>query len=177
MLQAAGELFWGSLDQAERYLTQAERGLQAGGEAPVPAERPGRAQVLLGIVRLWLARLRGDLAAVAEQADRLLGPAETPDGAQLGLSEDVRALAVVTLGVVEAWAGRLEDADRHLDQGVALARRIGRPYLELLGLATGPQSQASGPMRSESSAADRRSSWPTTTAGTRNGPPGSPTRS
>jgi ATP/maltotriose-dependent transcriptional regulator MalT len=30
---------------------------------------------------------------------------------------------------------RFEDADRHLDQGIALARRIGRPFLELTGLA------------------------------------------
>ena len=51
----------------------------------------------------------------------------------------MRALAVISLGIAETWADRLEDADRHLEQGVALARRIGRPYLELLGLAHGAQ--------------------------------------
>jgi LuxR family maltose regulon positive regulatory protein len=33
------------------------------------------------------------------------------------------------------WAARLEEAERHLEQGVALARRIGRPFLEFTGLA------------------------------------------
>ncbi|MGO9657769.1 MAG: LuxR C-terminal-related transcriptional regulator [Acidimicrobiales bacterium] len=135
-LRAADELFWGSLEEAERYLALAARGLE-GGEGLVPAERRGRLQVLLAVMRLWLARRRGDLSAVAEQAGRLLAPAEAADAAQLGLSEDMRALAVITLGIAEAWAGRLEDADRHLEQGVALARRAGRPYLELLGLAHG----------------------------------------
>ena len=31
--------------------------------------------------------------------------------------------------------GRFAEAERHLEQGVALARRIGRPYLEFNGLA------------------------------------------
>src|SRR5580704_12076460 len=35
------------------------------------------------------------------------------------------------------WALRFEDAERHLTQGLALAREIGRPYLELHGLAHG----------------------------------------
>jgi LuxR family maltose regulon positive regulatory protein len=34
------------------------------------------------------------------------------------------------------WAGQFEAAERHLEEGVALARRIGRPYLEFRGLAT-----------------------------------------
>jgi LuxR family transcriptional regulator, maltose regulon positive regulatory protein len=33
----------------------------------------------------------------------------------------------MNLGFVEIWALRLEDADRHLEEGLALARRIGRP--------------------------------------------------
>jgi LuxR family maltose regulon positive regulatory protein len=103
----------------------------------VPAERRGRLQVLLAIVRLELARQRGDLRAVAEEADRLLAPAEDADAAQLGLGEDLRALAVINLGIAEIFTARPEDAGRHLEQGVALARRIGRPYLELTGLAHG----------------------------------------
>jgi len=137
-LRAVGELFWGSLEEAERYLAQAARGLEAGeGPVPVPAERRGRLNILLAIARLWLARRRGDLSAVAEEADRLLASAQASDTAQLGLGEDLRTLAVVTLGIAEVYAGRLEEADRHLEQGVALARRTGRPYLELLGLAHG----------------------------------------
>jgi len=137
-LLAAGELAWGSPEQAERYLARAARGLEEGERPlPVPAERRGRLQVLLAIVRLGLARQRGDLPAVAEAADRLLAPAEAADAAQLDLGEDLQALAVINLSIAEVYAARPEDADRHLEQGVALARRIGRPYLELLGLAHG----------------------------------------
>jgi LuxR family maltose regulon positive regulatory protein len=51
-----------------------------------------------------------------------------------GLGEDLRALALIYLGSAEWWATRLEEAKRHLDQGVALARQIRRPYLESTGL-------------------------------------------
>jgi LuxR family maltose regulon positive regulatory protein len=45
-----------------------------------------------------------------------------------------RALALISLGEAETWTFRNEEAERHLEQGVALARQIGRPYLELTGL-------------------------------------------
>lgn len=46
----------------------------------------------------------------------------------------MRALALVSLGITEFWAARFEEAERHLDEGVTLARRIGRPFLEFSGL-------------------------------------------
>ena len=67
--RAGDELARGSLAEAERYLTAAARGLEA-----VPAGRRGRTQVVLALVRMRFARQRGDLAAVAEQAERLLAP-------------------------------------------------------------------------------------------------------
>ena len=36
----------------------------------------------------------------------------------------------MTLGITELWSLRSTDARRHLEEGLALARRIGRPYLE-----------------------------------------------
>jgi LuxR family maltose regulon positive regulatory protein len=133
-LMAGDKLIRGSAEEAERYLAQAAQGLE-GNEGPVPAERRGRLQIFLAIARLWLARRHGDLPAVVEEAQRLLAAVEAPDAAQLGLGEDLRALALITLGIAETCAARLEDADQHLEQGVTLARRIGRPYLELAGLA------------------------------------------
>src|SRR6516165_269811 len=53
---------------------------------------------------------------------------------QAGLGEELRALALISLGSTELWAARFEEAERHLDRGVALARRIGRPFLEFTGL-------------------------------------------
>jgi len=128
--RAGDELARGSLEEAERYLTAATRGLES-----VPAQRRGRSQVVLAIVRMRLARQRGDLAAVTEQAERLLAPAAAADPAELGLGGDLRMLALIDLGVAEMWTARFEEADRHLQDGIALARQLGRPYLEVTGLA------------------------------------------
>jgi len=129
-LAADDELNRGSLEKADRHLASATREL-----ASVPAERRGRLQVTLGILRLSLARQRGDVPAVAEEAQRLLAPIEAADGTGVGMSEERRALALISLGIAETWAYRSDEAERHLEQGVALARQIGRPYLELTGLA------------------------------------------
>ena len=130
---AADELAQGSLEAAERYLRLAEGGFD--GPASVPAGRRGQAHLLLGVVRLLLARQRGNLPAVAEEARRLQALTEAPDAVPAGLGEDLRALALVNLGITEYWAGRLAEAEPHLDQGITLARKIGRPYLEFLSLA------------------------------------------
>jgi len=126
---AGDELASGSLEAAERYLGLAERGL-----ASVPESRQGQARLLAGMVRLLLARQRGNRPAVAEEAQRLQAAAEAPEAAQPALGEELRALALISLGSTELWVARFEEAERHLADGVALARRIGRPYLEFTGL-------------------------------------------
>ena len=120
----------GSLEEAERYLALSTRALES-----VPADRRGRAQVVLAVVRMRLARQRGDLPAVTEEAQRLLAPAMTAESGQPGVGEDLRALALINLGTAELWTSRFDEANRHLEDGIALARRIGRPYLEVTGLA------------------------------------------
>ncbi|HEY2693213.1 MAG TPA: LuxR C-terminal-related transcriptional regulator [Streptosporangiaceae bacterium] len=133
---AGVELFHGSLAEAERYLTMATQGL-----ASVPADRRERSQVVLAVVRMRFARQRGDLPAVAEQAQRLLAPAGAAGptrpmwGAGQAGGEDLRALALIDLGIAEVWTARFDEADRHLEQGIALTHRIGRPFLEVIGLA------------------------------------------
>ncbi len=126
---AGDQLARGSMDEAERHLALSARALET-----VPAASRGRAQVILGVVRLRLARQRGDITAVAEEARRLLAPAVTTDLAEPGLGAELRALALINLGIAEAWAARLDEAERHLEDGVALARQTGRPYLEVTGL-------------------------------------------
>jgi LuxR family maltose regulon positive regulatory protein len=126
-LSAGDELARGSLEAAERYLGLAEQG-----SASVPDGRRGQFQVLLGVVRLLLARQRGNPFSVAEEAGRLNASAGTPDPV---LGEELRALALINLGATEVWTPHLEDAQRHLEQGLSLARRIGRPFLEFSGLA------------------------------------------
>jgi LuxR family maltose regulon positive regulatory protein len=127
---AADELAYGSLDAAERYLGLAERRT-----ASVPDTRRAQAQLLLGIVRLLVVRQRGDLPTMAEEVRRLEALAEAPDATQPALSQDLRALALISLGITEVWTGRFQEAERHLERGAALARRIGRPFLEFTGLA------------------------------------------
>jgi LuxR family maltose regulon positive regulatory protein len=127
---AADELARGSLEAAERYLGLAERGWSS-----AAAARHGQAQLLLGIVRLLVARQRRNLPAVAEQAQRLQAMAEAPEAAPPALGEELRALALINLGIAEGWTARFAEAVQHLEQGIELARRIGRPYLEFTGLA------------------------------------------
>src|SRR5256885_4968093 len=129
-VMAADEVVRGSLEAAERCLALATN--QAAG---VPADRRGRFQVELALLRLLLAQRRGDLPAVVEQAQPLLAPAGDPDAAQPGQGEDLRALALVSLGAAELSAVQAAAAERHLEQGAALARRIGRPWLEVTAMA------------------------------------------
>ena len=131
-LVAGDEVTLGSLDAAERHLALATEG-----SASVPADRRGRFEVVLAILRLSVAAQRGDLPVVVEHAQRLLAPAKAADAAPLvnGADEDVRTLALVSLGAAELWVLRAEEAERHLELGVALARRIGRPFLEASALA------------------------------------------
>jgi len=129
-VQVAGDLVRGYLDDAGRHLAQASRSLTA-----VPADRRGRVQVMLAVLRLFLARRLVDFPAVVREAQRLLALTEAADAAHLGLDEDLRAAAFISLGIAEIWALRFEAAERHLQQGVTLAHQIGRPYLEFTGLA------------------------------------------
>jgi LuxR family transcriptional regulator, maltose regulon positive regulatory protein len=132
VLTAADELFRLSLEAAERQLANAEREMIS-----VPAGRRGRLQVNLAIMQLFLAQRHGDLPAVVRETQRLLAAGEAADAAQPRLDQDLRALALVTLGTAELWALRAGEAERHLEQGSTLARRIGRPWLEISALAHG----------------------------------------
>jgi LuxR family transcriptional regulator, maltose regulon positive regulatory protein len=142
VVAAADELARGSLKAAERYLGLAERGA-----ASVPPRRRGQAQVLLGVVRLLSYGRSGDQRTRAEQAQRLLAVAEASEAAQPmeGASgrrtgrwawgeKELRTLALLEIGNAETWTGRFDRAECHLDQAVALARRIRWPYLEFMGL-------------------------------------------
>src|SRR2546429_9675105 len=98
---------------------------------------------------LLSARLRGRFDGVFEQVGALPSPAGQSN-ADVALGSDLRALALLNLGVTEAWSLRLADSQRYLLEGAALARGIGPPYLEVacpdhLGLAATLHSVALGP--------------------------------
>ena len=144
----ADELTSGSLGEAARYLAIATRELSS-----VPEERRRRLEVTLATLRLLVARAHNDAEAVTTEATRLLSPSEGPVDVQAGLGEDLRALVLVSLGTAALWTGRSADAERHLEEALALSRRIGRPLLELgslshLALAAGARSPAVAEQRS-----------------------------
>ncbi len=126
---AVDELAHGSIETAERSLAVAE-----GQAATVPPSRRRHVQVLVGMARLLLAGRSGDQQARAEEARRLLSVADAPHGGQPGLGEELQALALLEIGDAETWTGRIDQAETHLEQAIALARRIERPYLEFMGL-------------------------------------------
>jgi LuxR family maltose regulon positive regulatory protein len=140
-LGAADELALGSLEAAERYLALAARQ-----SALVPDDLRGLLQVLLGSTRILIARWRGDLAAVTDEARRLQALAEGPQAAELGLGEDLlSAVAAQGLGITEAWAGRSQEARRDLERSVALARQARQPnheYGSLVHLAVAEMDQS-----------------------------------
>ena len=131
---AGDELARGSTEAAERYLGQAERG-----SVSVPDGRRAQLDILLGIDRMLLARQGGNPEAVTEQTRRLRASEaaqhDTVPAARADLDEELRALTLISLGAAEAATIGPEDAVQHLEQAVALARGLGRPYLEFSGLA------------------------------------------
>lgn len=126
---AGDELAQGSLVAAEGYLALAEST-----SASKPDAGRGSASVLLDVVRLLMIEQTGDQQARGTLARRLLAAAESIEAAQPGLGAELRAIALISLGDSETWTGYPDQAEAHLDKAVALARRIGRPYLEFMAL-------------------------------------------
>jgi LuxR family transcriptional regulator, maltose regulon positive regulatory protein len=95
----------------------------------VPEEHRPRFDVLLGVLTLLIARWRGELGTVLEA----IGVTEKALAAlpAHALSDALKSSALQNLGVAELWSTRFDDARRDLEQALALARRAGRPWLEV----------------------------------------------
>jgi LuxR family transcriptional regulator, maltose regulon positive regulatory protein len=130
LAHAASDLGQGRLDEAAAHLAVAETYAEA-----APLDRQRRLRVAIASLKLSLARRRGNFADVIEQVSFLRAPLTGQSNADIALATDLRAVALMNLGTAEAWSLRLEDAERHLQEGAVLAREIGRPYLEVGCLA------------------------------------------
>ena len=130
LVRAMGDLAQGRLDEAAAHLAVAETYAET-----TPPGRQRRLQVAIASLKLSLARRRGHLAGVIEQARFLASPVTGPSDEDIALGSDLRAVALMNLGTAEAWSLGLPDAERHLREGAVLAREIGRPYLEVGCLA------------------------------------------
>ena len=133
LVRAMGDLAQGRLDEAAAHLAVAETHAET-----APPGRQRRLQVAVAALNLSLARRRGHLAGVIEQARFLASPVTGQSDEDVALGSDLRAVALMNLGTAEAWTlGRPDapNAERHLREGADLARQIGRPYLEVNCLA------------------------------------------
>jgi LuxR family maltose regulon positive regulatory protein len=130
LVHAADDLLHGHLDEAAARLAVAETYVKT-----VPPDRQRRLRVAIASLKLGLARRRGHLADIVEQARFLASPVTGESDEDIALDSDLRAVALYNLGTLEAWALGLPDAERHLREGAVLARQIGRPYLEVGCLA------------------------------------------
>ena len=126
LVRAGTDLVQGRLDEAAAHLAVAETYT---GKAP--PDRQHRLRVAIASLQLSLARRRGHLAGVVEQVRFLGSPVTGQSDEDIALDSDLRAVALMNLGTVEAWSLALPDAERHLREGAALARQINRPYLRV----------------------------------------------
>jgi LuxR family maltose regulon positive regulatory protein len=126
LAHAAAELNQGRTQEAAAQLALAESHLPS---AP-PASRSHLA-VAIASLRLALARHSGRFSEVIEQVKMLDALMADASSESLAMGSELRGVTLLNLGIVETWTGRLLEAERHLSDGAALARRTGRPYLEV----------------------------------------------
>ena len=92
-------LLQGRLDEAAAHLAVAETYAET-----APPDRQRRLQVAVASLKLSLARRRGHLAGVIEQARFLASPVTGQSDEDIALGSDLRAVALMNLGTVEAWS-------------------------------------------------------------------------
>jgi LuxR family maltose regulon positive regulatory protein len=119
-------LLAGQREQSAAYVDLAEGLADA-----VPQERRWRFDAQLAEMRLVVARWRGDLGTVLESMRSLEAALAALPAAERTLSDAYRAVALENLGIAALWASRPDDARRDLERALGLARRAGRPWLEI----------------------------------------------
>jgi LuxR family maltose regulon positive regulatory protein len=127
LAHAAVELNEGRLEEAAVQLALAESHLQS-----APPARQRRLAVAIASLRLAMARRSGQFDQVIEQVKLLDASVSDESIDTLAMGSELRGLALLNLGIVEMWSGRLADGERHLSEGAALGRAIGRPYFEVV---------------------------------------------
>jgi LuxR family maltose regulon positive regulatory protein len=147
LVSATADAADGLYDESAAHIAVAER--LAG---TLPDDRRCPVELGLAGTSLWLARLRGD-GAGASDAFHSIELALTTQPPREGTRRSLHhATALANLGIAEVWSPCLDEGRRRLEQALALARRIGQPYLELACLA----HLALAAVRSGSSVSDAR---------------------
>ena len=126
LAHAAVQLAQGRLEEAAAQLALAESHVQS-----TPPARRRRLAVAVASLRLALARRSGRFTEVMEQVNLLDASIADESSEPVALGTELRAVALMNLGIVETWSGRFADAERHVTEGATLAQAIGRPYIEV----------------------------------------------
>jgi LuxR family transcriptional regulator, maltose regulon positive regulatory protein len=112
-----------NLDVAERYAET------------LPPQRQPAFRVGIAALRLGLARRQGQLDRVVDQVAYLASPEAARLISGTAFNPVLRVVALMNLGIVEMWSGRMADAEKHLREAAGLAHNIGQPYLEITCLS------------------------------------------
>jgi LuxR family maltose regulon positive regulatory protein len=126
LAHAATELAQGRLEDASAQLVVADSQLEN-----APPARRRRLVIANASLRLALARRSGQFAQVVEQVNLLDSSTAGGSSDLIGMDTELRAVALMNLGIVETWSGQFADAERHVTEGATLAQAIGRPYIEV----------------------------------------------
>jgi LuxR family maltose regulon positive regulatory protein len=127
---AADRVLDGAFEEAAAYIAAAGRPAAA-----VPPDARWHLDLERAGIELSLAHRQGDLESATEAMRSLEAASKAPPASEVGFSNDHRATALMNLGIAELWSVRFAEASGHLEEGLALARRIERPYLEVGCLA------------------------------------------
>jgi LuxR family maltose regulon positive regulatory protein len=109
LAHAATQLAQGRLEDASAHLVVAESHLES-----APPARRRRLAIAHASLRLALARRSGQFAEVVEQANLLDTSTAVGSSDLIGMDTELRAVALMNLGIVETWSGQFAEAERHV---------------------------------------------------------------
>jgi LuxR family transcriptional regulator, maltose regulon positive regulatory protein len=123
---ATARLLDGDHEESAAYVELAQRLPVA-----VPQERRHRFDLVSAELTLVLARWRGGVETALEALPLVEAALGAQPAGERSLSDAFRAVALLNVGVAELWSSRVDDARRDLEEALTLARRAGRPWLEM----------------------------------------------
>jgi LuxR family maltose regulon positive regulatory protein len=126
LASALARLYEGLHEEAAAHVAVAERLAASVGD-----DRRRRFELGLAVATLWSARVVGDLGRVPEASRRVEAALQAQLPADVLGGQSNRATALLKLGIAQMWSLRLDDGRGHVEAALSLARRIGRPYLEM----------------------------------------------
>lgn len=134
MLEAAGATLATlpiDFSSANRLLSEAEAELEHEEDAAAFESLQTHATLL----RLLIARLKGDVEALERAAGSLIDASKQHAFASAGPAHILQAIALTNLGTASVLKGSLDEAERRLDEAVAFARDSGADMQQLNSLS------------------------------------------